>query len=107
MPVHRLTLEGDLTADLRELTAEEFGHLAKLSSSSDSIGWDLTQRGLALSLVRLGDREFKTGDLAAAGMIEKVIPRAKHLMKLRTAWEALHLPSAEDVADTKAMKVTG
>jgi len=106
--LHRLTIEGELTADLRELTAEEFAHLAKLTAGSETIGWDLTQRGLALSLVRFGDHTFKAGELAPSGMLEKTITRPKHLMKLRTAWERLHLPDEGDAAHTKAMTpITG
>ncbi len=102
---HRLTIEGELTADLRELTAEEFAHLAKLTAGSETPGWDLIHRGLALSLVRFGDRSFKTGELAPSGMLEKTITRPRHLMKLRAAWERLHLPDERDALDTKAMRV--
>lgn len=105
VPLHRVTIEGELTAELREMTAEEITSLIKMTASSPSAGWDLTQHGVARSLVRFGDRTFKSAELAPSGMLEKVVTKAKHLLKLRAAWERLHLPGDEDAADIKAMRV--
>lgn len=101
---YTVKIEANLEAELEEIPAEQFEQLAKSTAGSSSQGWDLTHRGIALSLRKFGEREFKPADLVG-GLLNKAVPTTKHMMKLRAAWEQIHLPSAEDVADIKAMTV--
>jgi hypothetical protein len=101
---YSIRMDEGLYAEMEELPAEQFEALAKSTAGSSSQGWDLTHRGVALTLRKFGNVEYKPADLVG-GLLAKAVPSSRHLMKLRAAWEQIHLPSAEDVADIKGMTV--
>jgi hypothetical protein len=102
--IHTLRVAEGVYAELRELPAEMVSDLIKLCSSSKTPGWDIVSRGLALSLKKYGEQTFEPQDLQGPDL-ERKIGNSKHYMKIRSAWEFLHMPEEDDLADVKKMTV--
>lgn len=106
--IYELTLEppsGDTPARLvrfRELTVEEFERCVEVAGDRNT-GWKLTQEGLRMSIVQDGETTLSYTDLVGAKLGERFGTRG--LLMLRTAWESVHTPSAEDLERVRAIRV--
>lgn len=99
-----LEIEPGRVVRFRELTAEEFeGIVTGINNDEPGYGWKLTQAGLRMSLVRDGAEELNYQKLVGAQLAKRF--RTKQLMLLRSAWDSVHMPNAEDQARVRAMKV--
>ena len=90
------------TVILRELTAGEFESMYRAEGSGAHATWDLTQRGVRMSLVQDGDEPLTYPALVGEQLNQRFTTR--ELLLLRQAWESIHIPSAEDVARVRGMR---
>lgn len=103
---YEIELEPGRVVVLRELTTGEFESVFRAVASDPNQGWELTQRGLRMSLVRDGETELEYKALAGGQLTQRYTVR--QMLLLRQAWEAIHLPTAEEQSRVRAMRaVTG
>lgn len=101
--VYELELAPGRTVRFRELTAEEFeGLVTGMNGGDPDYGWQLTQAGLRRSLVADGAEELSYTKLVGPLLSRRFTTR--QLLMLRQAWDAVHLPTAEDQARVRGMR---
>ncbi|MEQ1731088.1 MAG: hypothetical protein ABL982_22190 [Vicinamibacterales bacterium] len=101
--VHELELAPGRMVALRELTSEEFEGLFRAVANDPNQNWELTQRGVRLSLIRDGATELEFKLLQGPLLAKRFSVR--EMLTLRQAWEAIHLPTPEDQGRVRAMRV--
>lgn len=99
---YEFELEPGRVVAFRELTVSEFETLVK-NAGDKNAGWELTQSGLRISLLRDGKEDLSHQKLTGVLLNKRFTTR--QLLTLRNAWDRVHLPNEEDLSRVRAMRV--
>lgn len=102
---YEFELEPGRTVAFRELTVAEFESARKQMRGADGKldDWELTQQCLRLCLVRDGAEKLDYQKLTGALLAQRF--KMKHLLLINNAWNSVHMPSDEDLARVRGMRV--
>lgn len=102
MPRFEVPLDGGETAEIEELTAEQFEQVCKrvATSNSNDGAWEVTQQGCRMSLKRVGTRVCTPAELLGPGLA-RACGSPRRMLLIRAAWERVHLPNEEESAGVR------
>lgn len=102
--LYEVDLPGDRVVVLRELTAGEFEAIYRAEGGKPTMDWELTQRGIRMSLVQDRGEALSYTQLTGSLLTDRFSTR--EMLLLRQAWERIHLPSQEEVARVREPRAT-
>lgn len=98
MSTYEVTLSNGRVVRFRELSAVEFDKAIKMAGGADK-AWELVNTGLRLSIVSDNGESLTYAQLTGPLMGQRF--GTKDLLLLRAAWEAVHVPSQEEIEAAK------
>ena len=99
---YEVPLPGERVVLLREMTAGEFELMWRAEGDKPGASWEVTQRGLRMTIAAIDGEEVTYADLVGDNLNQRF--SVKELLLLRQAWESLHMPSQEDIARVRGMR---
>ena len=91
---------GERVGELVELDAGQMSRVMKAGNvpgNAQGTGYNTALEGLRHSIVTIDGRAVKYNDLAGKGLSSHF--RSREIVLLQTAWNKMHLPDEEELAD--------
>ncbi len=93
-------IQGGPKVHMLELLPSELINAMKLAGVNDSsaaMGFDITQQGLRNSLRKINGVDVTWKDIKTDKQLQAHIPRTRHITKLATVWDGLHMATAAEL----------